>query len=232
MKLLIATRNKGKRHEFESLLAPVGEIEFHDLRDWPHPVSEVDEDGVTFEHNAAKKALEVSLESGVSTLADDSGLCVDALDGAPGVFSARYAGLPGNDENNNAKLVRELSDVPEAERTARYVAVLTLCLVPGELQSRALSNLGATLGDLPELNYATFSEDQPTRHGDRLVFCRRAACEGRIILEPRGDGGFGYDPYFLIPQWNLTLAEVPLDTKNEISHRAKATREVVALLRS
>ncbi len=221
--LVIATRNAGKRREFATLLGdllPPG-TPVTDINAWPTELAEVVEDADTFEGNAIKKAVEIAQQTGCTTLADDSGLEVDALGGRPGVYSARYAGLDGDDAANNALLVRELADVPPAQRTARYVAVLALCLADDEL-GRAL-HVGEPIGDGSQ-------EGVPFLRDDRVVVWFRATCEGRIIDEPRGDGGFGYDPYFFIDDWGQTMAEVSLTQKNERSHRAAATRKLAALL--
>ena len=201
MRLVFATRNRGKLVELRALLDGAGlpvpvevlgldEAGLHD---------EVVEDGRTFADNARKKAEAALRGSGLAALADDSGLEVDALGGAPGVDSALYAGLPsgapGADEANNARLVRELAATPPP-RTARYRCVLALAL-PGE----------------------------PVAFED-------GTAEGEILLSPRGAGGFGYDPYFLVPALGRTMAELPLEEKNRISHRGQAMRRIVARLRS
>lgn len=195
MEVFLATGNPGKRFEFETLFKEVfDQLTVWDFSTWDVKIEPAVEDGDTFELNAFKKAHHVMDETGLMSFADDSGLVVDALDGAPGVFSARFAGVGASDDQNNAKLVESLKGIPVSDRTARYVAVICAC-APGR-----------------EPLYA------------------RGECEGVIIDEPRGEGGFGYDPYFLIPQWGLTTAEVTLEKKNTISHRAKALRELGELL--
>lgn len=230
--LLVATGNSGKVREFESLFAgsPLG-VELVTRRDWPDELPDVVEDRETFRGNAIKKALETSLSAGATTLADDSGLEVDALDGRPGVYSARFAGPDATDEANNRHLIESLSEVPEGRRSSRYVAVLALVLADDELGVDLLDRLqidplapASTPADFDDI-----PEGQAVRFGDRVIVWVRATCEGRIIDEARGEGGFGYDPYFLIDDWGQTMAEVPLAKKNEISHRARAVRKLTAL---
>ncbi len=187
-RLLVATNNRHKLHEIRDILAPHG-IAVLGLADAGIRI-EVVEDAPTFEGNAAKKALEVAAASGIPALADDSGLEVAALGGAPGVFSARYAGEPTDDRANTAKLLRNLEGV--ADRRARFVCVLALAL-PDRL-------LGTAAGEIP----------------------------GRIIHEPRGAHGFGYDPVFVPDGFDETFAELPSATKNRLSHRANALRQALA----
>jgi XTP/dITP diphosphohydrolase len=190
-RLLFATGNPGKVVELRQLLADTG-LEVVSFRDMDQPPPEVDEDKDTFGGNAIKKAREVALAYGMPALADDSGLCVDALDGRPGVYSARYAGDDASDDDNNRKLLAELEGVPEAERTARFRSVL------------ALADPTGALGD--------------------EVLVAEGSCEGVILRTPRGDGGFGYDPLFLVPGLGQTFAELGVGTKNDRSHRAMAMR--------
>ena len=226
MRLVVATRNPGKLREFGVLLSsalPAG-TGLVDVSHWPD-MPEVVEDGDTFWDNAIKKAVQTSRYTGLTTLADDSGLQVDALGGRPGVHSARYA-PEGTDEANNRLLVDELRAVPAKDRTARYVAVLALCIADDELGRELEHRLQAD-----ERHHATTAQDGDAegvlrQHGDRRVVCFRATCEGRIIDEPRGDGGFGYDPYFWVDAFDATMAEVPLDRKNTISHRARAVAKL------
>jgi len=199
VKLVFATRNTGKLVELRALCAGLP-LEVHGL-DEPGlaaAVSEVVEDGKTFVDNARKKAEATASATGLPALADDSGLEVDALGGAPGVDSALYAGLPsgapGADQANNQRLVDALAKVP-APRTARYRCVLALT-IPGKA----------------------------TRFTEGTV-------EGEIVLAPRGAGGFGYDPYFLVPSLGKTMAELPIADKNRISHRGQAMQKMVALLK-
>jgi XTP/dITP diphosphohydrolase len=196
MRVVVATRNRGKLREILPLLAASGlSLELVTI-DELAPDAELREDELTFEGNALAKARQAAAATGLPALADDSGLEVDALDGAPGVFSARYAGVGATDAANNAKLREALRDVPAERRAARYRCV------------------------------AAFVD--PARG---LETWRAGACEGRLLEAPRGDGGFGYDPLFLVaPDFVRTMAEVPLDEKNRISHRAAAFRALAAAL--
>ncbi len=182
MILLIATRNKHKLEEIRAILgAPA--LALKSALDFPD-IPDVVEDGATFEANAQKKAEALARATGLWTLADDSGLEVDALGGAPGVFSARYAGEPTDYAANNSKLLRELAG--GKNRTARFRCVLALASPAGKV---------------------------------RFVDGR---CEGRIIEDLRGAGGFGYDPLFIPDGFAQTFAEMPTDAKNKISHRGRA----------
>ncbi len=191
-RLLFATRNRGKVAELRELLAELGVV-IMSLDELPEMPPEVMEDATTFAGNAAKKAREYSAATGLPALADDSGLEVDALDGAPGVWSARYAGAGATDASNNAKLLAALASAPEP-RTARFRSALALADVRGKL-------------------------------GDDVIVCE-GACEGQILREGRGSGGFGYDPLFWVPELGATFAELGLGSKNDRSHRAAAMRRM------
>jgi XTP/dITP diphosphohydrolase len=192
-RLVVATGNPGKLREFRSLLQGVpadGQpYEVVSLGELGLPSPE--ETGKTFLANALLKAQHAAAASGDAALADDSGLEVEALGGAPGIYSARYAGVSGAgaDAANNAKLLRELADVPAERRQARYRCALVL-----------LDALGAP----PLIAEETW--------------------DGYILESPRGDGGFGYDPYFWLPDHRLTAAELTPEEKNRCSHRGKALR--------
>jgi XTP/dITP diphosphohydrolase len=191
MRLLIATRNPGKVQEFRYLLAPLKAL----LR-FPSDLNlhlEVPEDGVTYVGNARQKALAYARAAGMTTLADDSGLEVDALDGAPGVHSARYA--PGRDSDRVDVLLAQLRHVPWEQRTARFRCVIVVALASGDFHSA------------------------------------EGICEGRIALEPAGQGGFGYDPVFYLPDYDCTMAQLPQEEKNRISHRARAVEAAIPMLR-
>lgn len=194
MKLLVATGNPGKLREIQHLLADT-EIEIVGLDQFEN-VPEVVEDGDTFTANARKKAIEMARFSGLLTLADDSGLVVEALDGDPGVFSARYAGEQGDDLANNAKLLKEMEDVPDEKRQSAFCCVMALSQPDGQCQT----------------------------------FEGRIA--GIIMRAERGQGGFGYDPLFMVPEYGKTTAELPIDIKNRISHRGTALRQVIPVLKT
>jgi XTP/dITP diphosphohydrolase len=159
------------------------------------PDCELREDGDTFEANALAKARQAAAATRLAAIADDSGLEVDALGGAPGVYSARYAGSPSDDVRNNAKLLEALRGVPAAQRRARFRCVAAF-VDPG---------------------------------ADAELTCS-GACDGEILEQPRGDLGFGYDPLFLVPALGRTMAELPLDEKNRLSHRAAAFRALADVL--
>lgn len=184
--VVLATGNEGKIKEFSNLLEGVfGKIiSLSDLGSPP----EVVEDGLTFRDNALKKAREIAQYSGKLTLADDSGLEVDALNGRPGIYSARYSGEGATNKTNIVKLLAELGDNPN--RKARFVCVLALV----------------------------------DPNGEELVV--EGFCEGVILDEPRGEGGFGYDPVFYLPDRRKTMAEVEPELKNTISHRANALKRL------
>jgi XTP/dITP diphosphohydrolase len=199
MKLYAATGNAGKLRDFITAAAS------YRCQISPLPqLSEIEpppEDGLTFAENARAKALYYAARApGLTVVADDSGLEVDALDGAPGVRSARFAadsGLPSSadvDAANNAYLLERLIAVPPAQRTARYKCVLATA-IDGNLIAQA----------------------------DGVV-------DGIILTAPRGTGGFGYDPLFLLPHHNKTMAEIDLDTKLQLSHRGAALRNLLAIL--
>ncbi len=192
--LVLASGNPGKLREFEQLLGPLG-MQVRPQSDFAVP--EVEETGLTFVENALLKAREASRVSGLPALADDSGLEVDALDGAPGIYSARYAGEPKSDERNNARLLEALAEVPEGARSARYWCVLVHLRHP----------------------------EDPV---PRIVQC---SWEGEILAHPRGEGGFGYDPLFWLPDQGMSVAELPAAEKNRLSHRGRALQALVEQFR-
>lgn len=199
MKVVVATRNKGKLREIVSLLAGAPLLDGLGLElatiDALAPDAELREDGVTFEENALAKARQAAAATGLPAIADDSGLEVEALDGAPGVWSARYAGPGADDAQNNAKLLEALRGLPPARRGARFRCV------------------------------AAFVD--PARS---VEIVRDGACAGEILEGPRGTDGFGYDPLFFVPAVGRTMAELPLDEKNQLSHRAAAFRALALAL--
>jgi len=204
--IVVATRNRGKAAEFRDMLAPLG-FEVLSLLDLPEGAApDVEEDGDTFAANAEKKARAAAAALGRPALADDSGLCVDALDGAPGVYSARYAGEPSNDERNNEKLLRELQTRGARRDVAPGVAALS--------PARFVCVLA--LHD-PEAGETVFAE---------------GACEGFIVAETRGAGGFGYDPLFYVPELGKTFGEATAEEKHALSHRGRALRALAEKLRA
>jgi XTP/dITP diphosphohydrolase len=188
--LILGTRNKKKGLELIDLLAPWG-IKLLTLAEIPSSI-EIEETGTTFAENAALKATQQAKHLGKWVLGEDSGLCVLALDGAPGVYSARFSGEGATDARNNALLIEKLNGVPDEKRGAYYVC------------SAALSDPSGTV-------IATSEE----------------RCHGRIRTSPRGEGGFGYDPYFEILEYHQTLAELGSTVKAVLSHRARAIRAIL-----
>ena len=191
--LLVATHNRGKVAEFAEMLADL-DLAWVGLDDLGIR-QDVAETGQTFQANAELKALAYAAQTGLLTLADDSGLEVDALDGQPGVLTARYGGAGLSHQERYALLLRNLDGVPEAARTARFRCVIALARPEGVV--------GTAVG----------------------------VCEGRIAFEPAGSGGFGYDPVFFLPDRNLTMAQLPSAVKHQISHRGRALRAILPLLR-
>lgn len=201
-RLVVATRSAHKLRELRQLLRLEG-VELVSLDDLGIPGEPV-EDGGTFETNAAIKARFAARASGLPSLADDSGLEVDALGGGPGVRTRRYAGETATDGDNNAKLLRELAGLPPERRGARYVCVLALALPDGA-----------------------------GPRGGQAVILRRGTCRGRIATRERGSGGFGYDPLFepaSEPPGGRTLGLWSADEKNRISHRAMAAERMTRVL--
>jgi len=217
MDIVLATRNRDKTREISAILAGL-DVRLRTLDEF-EGVPDVVEDGETLEANALKKAHAVSEATGLTALADDSGLFVDALDGAPGVYSSRYAGEEGNALRNTRKLLDELREVPEGRRAAEFRCVMALALGPEavtRLDGRRTAELDAAVG--------------PDGHADALL--SEGVLHGRITTEMRGSGGFGYDPVFTVAEGEdaRTLAEMTLDEKNEISHRYRALVEMRELL--
>ncbi|HEX5337394.1 MAG TPA: RdgB/HAM1 family non-canonical purine NTP pyrophosphatase [Gallionella sp.] len=192
-KLVIASNNQGKLREFQHMLAPLG-IEV--LTQAQLGISEAEEPHCTFVENALAKARHVSRESGLPALADDSGICVEALGGAPGVLSARYAGEPKSDRRNNDKLLQALQGV--TDRRAHYYCVLVLV--------------------------RSASDPQP--------LIAEGEWHGEIAQEEKGDGGFGYDPMFWLPELGKMSAELSRDEKAQLSHRAKALKVLLERLKA
>ena len=192
-RLVLATGNAGKLREMRAILAPWN-VEVLPQSDFT--AASVEETGLSFVENAILKARFAAEASGLPAIADDSGLEVDALHGAPGIYSARYAGPGADDAANNARLLRELDAVPDGARTARYRCAMVFMRWPL----------------------------------DPAPVVREASWEGRIARLPRGSGGFGYDPLFLVGDGAVMAAELEAAHKNSISHRGKALRALVAAL--
>lgn len=192
-KLVIASNNPGKLKEIGALLAPLS-IEIVSQSDYN--AGEADEPFGTFIENALTKARHASRCSGLPALADDSGICINALGGAPGVNSARYAGEPKSDARNNQKLIEALKN--QTDRRAYYYCVIVLVRHPGDPQPIIVDG----------------------------------SWHGEIIDQPRGTRGFGYDPYFLLPEFGKTAAELTAEEKNKISHRGQALEKLSDILRA
>jgi XTP/dITP diphosphohydrolase len=191
-RLVLASGNAGKIREIDELLRPLA-IEV--IPQAALAIDEAEEPHDTFVENALAKARHAARRSGLPALADDSGICVRALGGEPGVHSARYAGEPKSDQRNNQKLLQALESA--ADRRAHYCCVMVLM-----------------------------------RHGaDPQPLITEGEWHGEILRAPRGDGGFGYDPLFLVPELGLSGAELPLDRKNAISHRGRALAQLLERLR-
>jgi XTP/dITP diphosphohydrolase len=192
-KIVIASGNPGKLREIRRILEP---LDFQVVPQSDFGVPECPEPHVTFIENCLAKARHAALHTGLPALADDSGICVDALNGAPGVYSARYAGEPKSDQRNNEKLIAALKG--ETNRKAHYYCVIVLVRHP--------------------------DDPQP--------LIAEGSWHGEIIDTPRGQNGFGYDPYFYLPEFGKTGAELEPDHKNAISHRGKALKLLVSKLRA
>ncbi|MBS0424835.1 MAG: RdgB/HAM1 family non-canonical purine NTP pyrophosphatase [Proteobacteria bacterium] len=192
-KLVIASNNQGKLREIGELLAPLA---INVAPQSAFNISEADEPHITFVENALAKARHASRCSGLPALADDSGICISALGGAPGVNSARYAGEPKSDERNNQKLIGALNN--QTDRRAYYYCVIVL-----------------------------------VRHADDpQPIIVDGSWHGEIVDQPRGTSGFGYDPYFYLPEFGRTSAELTAEQKNQISHRGQALTKLVEILRA
>jgi XTP/dITP diphosphohydrolase len=186
-KLVLASSNPGKLREFNAML---GALDLEVLPQSQFSIPDADETGLSFVENAILKARNAASHSQLPALADDSGLEVDALDGAPGIYSARYAGEGASDEANLRKLLGELREVPEGQRTARFQCVIAFM-----------------------------------RHArDPVPLIAQGTWEGRILFEPRGSNGFGYDPVFFVPTQGCSSAELDPSVKNALSHRGQALR--------
>lgn len=191
-KLVVATSNRDKLAEIQSVLGTSIEL----IAQSEFGIDAAEETGITFIENALIKARQACRRSGLPALADDSGLLVDALAGAPGLISAHYAGIHGDSEGNISRLLHELENVPEQQRTACFYSVIVV------------------------LRQA--SDPQP--------LIAEGIWHGRILLQPQGSGGFGYDPIFFDPRLNASAAELPPQIKNRTSHRGQALAKLAAVL--
>lgn len=192
-KIVLATGNQGKVREMADLLSEFG---FDVVAQSDYTVSEVAETGTTFIENAIIKARHAAKETGLAAIADDSGLEVDYLQGAPGIYSARYAGEGASDQQNLEKLLAAMENVPEAQRTARFHCVLVLM----------------------------------RHHQDPTPIVCHGVWEGRILTEPQGEHGFGYDPIFFVPEDQCASAQLEPARKKQLSHRGKALKQLFAQL--
>jgi XTP/dITP diphosphohydrolase len=189
--LVLATRNKGKIAEVQRLISlHAPQITLRSVSEFN--LDDVEETGTTFEENALLKAETIARQTGLTALADDSGIAIDALDGAPGVYSARWSGVHGDDAANVAKVLLELSDVPDEDRGAQFVCVIALA------------------------------------HPDGRSIIVRGEVEGVVRRDPIGNHGFGYDPIFQPDGYAITTAQMDPETKDAISHRGKALREIAS----
>ena len=191
--IVLATRNPDKGRELGALLGGIG-IRIRTLEDFPS-APEVEEDGTTCEANAIKKAREIARATRIPALADDTGLEVEALEGRPGVYAARYAGEHATYEDNCRKLLLELAGVPPVNRRARFLTVAAIAFPSGD------------------------------------VHVTQGILNGVISERPIGECGFGYDPVFFVPEFNKTLAQLTIEEKNRISHRAKAFTQMCTWLK-
>lgn len=194
-KIVLATNNQGKVNELQTLLADAG---FNIVAQKEFNVPDVDETGLTFIENAILKARHTAKLTGLPAIADDSGLVIDALNGAPGIYSARYAGCHGNDKLNNQKLLSQLHNVPAEKRTAYFYCALVFMR----------------------------HDNDPTP-----IICL-GKWHGLILNQEQGEGGFGYDPLFYIPELDCTAAQLSKEHKSQISHRGQALKQLITKIKS
>ncbi|HFD81542.1 MAG TPA: XTP/dITP diphosphatase [Gammaproteobacteria bacterium] len=193
-RIVLASNNPGKVREFNQMLQ---DSEIRVLPQSEFAVPEIEETGLTFVENAILKARNAAEHTGLPAIADDSGLEVDALQGAPGIYSARYAGPGASDRDNLEKLLQALEDVAEEQRSARFQCLMVYLRHPGD--------------PTPQIFQGTW--------------------EGRILHQPRGDNGFGYDPVFYVPEQRCSSAQLEPQVKNRLSHRGQALQQLVDSLR-
>ncbi len=223
---VIATGNAGKRREFEVLLKGWLEEDWQvfDRSSFPEALVEVEESGDSYVENGIKKAMETAQATGCCALADDSGLEVDALNGAPGVWSARYAGEDASDQENNRKLMEAMEGVEQKRRGAKFVAALCLALPDNRVARQLLARRGVVLNEVEP--GAPRRQGELVRVGDMVVVWFQGVVQGRILKRSQGDGGFGYDPYFWVPELGKSMAEATKAEKNRLSHRAMAVQSL------
>jgi XTP/dITP diphosphohydrolase len=209
--LVLATRNRDKAAELAALLADL-RIVVRTLSDFPD-APDVVENGETCEANAVKKATIIARHTGLLALADDTGLMVEALDGRPGVFAARYAGEQATYEDNWRKLLQELRGVPRGRRGARFITVAALARPVGTRRGARGTGHGEVASDTIKVDVV------------------EGTLEGEIAVTPAGTQGFGYDPVFFVPDMGRTLAQLTREEKNRVSHRARALGKIKDLLR-
>lgn len=189
--IVLATGNAGKLRELSTLLAGTG-VTVRAQSDWG--VESVEETGLSFLENALLKARHAARHTGLPAIADDSGIICDALGAAPGIYSARYAGVGASDQENLERLLRDMAEVPEGRRGCRYICVMVYLAHPT----------------------------------DASPFIAQGVWQGTVARAPRGAGGFGYDPIFVVPGGAHTAAELDPSCKNQLSHRGQALRALVA----
>lgn len=192
-RVVLASGNASKAREINQMLAG---LDLEVVAQTEYGVPDIEETGLTFVENAILKARNAARHTGLPTIADDSGIEIDALNGAPGIYSARYAGVGAGDRANNDKLLAALAAVPDAQRTARFQCLMV---------------------------YMAHAADATP------IICQ-GTWEGRILRAPRGANGFGYDPLFYVPTHDCSSAELPPETKNQLSHRGQALRQLVKML--
>lgn len=218
MEIVLASRNRKKAAEMQQLVNDLcdRDITVLSLDDIGFE-GDIEEDGTTFEENAAIKAS-VPASLGYYGIADDSGLAVDHLNGAPGVYSARYAGEPCDDHRNNEKLMTEMNGVPKEQRGAAYVSVIAFAAPEEKSFFKGDEKLSA------------YASEHCGNHVELVEF--RGECRGTLLDYYQGTGGFGYDPMFYVKEFEKTFAETTAEEKNSISHRGKSMRAFAAWLNS
>jgi len=194
-KIVLASGNQGKLREFAQILQ---QFDFEVIPQSQFKVPDVAETGLSFVENAVIKARNAAQHTGLPAMSDDSGIEVDALDGSPGIYSARFAGPNATDADNNKLLIEKLKDIPDAQRTARYHCVIVY------------------------MHHAN----------DPMPLICQGSWEGKVLHEPHGQHGFGYDPFFYVPTHNCTSAELLPEVKNQLSHRGQALRALQTALQN